>query len=230
MQFLLSFFLCLALSLQLNLSLSFGLGLSLRLLLRFQMSFLLSLLLLLKCLLRMLLIRRLLGLGLIRRGLVRRLLILRMELRQLLSLRLVRRCLLSLLKRRLVELMRGLAGPEHWRRGRGSGRLRIGKRMGALALLLQMLLLEPLERLLRGRDTHGVRMGRHGRLRIHGMGAIIGHGVHVPLKTLQGQVGILQLADRVGIPGQQIGRALRGEMPREGVEMSRRIEADKRTG
>lgn len=77
-----------------------------------------------------------------------------------------------------------LGGSQH-RRRRSRG-LRRGMSVRRLSML-QMLLLQSVERLLRRSKTHCMRMWRHGGLRIHrGMSAEIGHGVHIPLQTLQG--------------------------------------------
>lgn len=79
--------------------------------------------------------------------------------------------------------------------------------------MLQMgMLLQPLVRLLGRRNTHCLRMGRHGGLRVHGgrVRTKVRHGVHVPLQTLDlREIRIFQLTDGVGMPGQKIRSTLR---------------------
>lgn len=72
--------------------------------------------------------------------------------------------------------------------------------------------------------------GQGGGLWVHGIGvgAKVGHGVHIPLQVLQGQVGILHLTDGVGIARQEIGGALRGKVVGESAEIAARGETDQR--
>lgn len=72
--------------------------------------------------------------------------------------------------------------------------------------------------------------GQGGGLWVHGIGvgAKVGHGIHIPLQVLQRQVGILHLTDGVGIARQEIGGALRGKVVGKGAEIAARGETDQR--
>jgi hypothetical protein len=90
--------------------------------------------------------------------------------------------------------------------------------MTGLTVLLQMrmgvglLLLEPVQGLLRRGHTEGLGVRGQARLGVHGRVAKVHHGVHVALEALQREVGIAQLTDGIGAAGEQIGGALRREM------------------
>lgn len=78
--------------------------------------------------------------------------------------------------------------------------------MGCLPVLQMGMLLQPLVRLLRRRNTHCLSMWGHGGLRVHGwVRTKVRHGIHVPLQTLYlGKIRVFQLTDGIGMPGQKI--------------------------